>query len=152
MPKDPTKNIDRYKVAGGDLNEFEFQQNQEELSEQGSPEPENLIPGTPPEQKVEEVTKRAEEVVQTRANARSAKPSTKKTTRKATRKAPTRKKTTKKTAAKKQASKTRSTKKAGKKQASKPRSAKKAASKRTTKKKAAPRGRAASKRKPARKK
>lgn len=26
MPKDPTKNVDRYKVRGGALNEFEFQQ------------------------------------------------------------------------------------------------------------------------------
>ena len=26
MPKDPTKNVDRYKVRGGTLNEFEFQQ------------------------------------------------------------------------------------------------------------------------------
>ena len=28
MPKDATKNIDRYKVRGGQLNEFEFHQNQ----------------------------------------------------------------------------------------------------------------------------
>jgi hypothetical protein len=26
MPKDATKNIDRYKVRGGELNEFEFHQ------------------------------------------------------------------------------------------------------------------------------
>lgn len=28
MPKDAKKNVDRYKVAGGHLNEFEFHQNQ----------------------------------------------------------------------------------------------------------------------------
>ena len=28
MPKDATKNVDRYKVRGGQLNEFEFHQNQ----------------------------------------------------------------------------------------------------------------------------
>jgi hypothetical protein len=27
MPKDATKNVDRYKVRGGELNEFEFTQN-----------------------------------------------------------------------------------------------------------------------------
>ena len=26
MPKDPTKNVDRYKVRGGHLNEYEYQQ------------------------------------------------------------------------------------------------------------------------------
>ena len=31
MPKDATKNVDRYKVRGGDLNEFEYHQNQEQF-------------------------------------------------------------------------------------------------------------------------
>ena len=31
MPKDVTKNVDRYKVRGGDINEFEFHQNQEQF-------------------------------------------------------------------------------------------------------------------------
>ena len=26
MPKDATKNVDRYKIAGGHLNEYEFEQ------------------------------------------------------------------------------------------------------------------------------
>ena len=30
MPKDATKNIDRYKIRGGQLNEFDLHQNQEE--------------------------------------------------------------------------------------------------------------------------
>ena len=29
MPKDATKNVDRYKIRGGQLNEFDFHQNQE---------------------------------------------------------------------------------------------------------------------------
>ena len=32
MPKDATKNIDRYKIRGGQLNEFDFHQNQEDLT------------------------------------------------------------------------------------------------------------------------
>lgn len=31
MPKDATKNVDRYKVRGGDINEFEFHRNQEQF-------------------------------------------------------------------------------------------------------------------------
>ena len=33
MPKDAKKNIDRYKIRGGDLNEFEFSQNQARVKE-----------------------------------------------------------------------------------------------------------------------
>lgn len=158
MPKDPTKNIARYKIAGGEMNEFEFQQNQEQLAEQRSSDLENLIPGTPPEQRVEAVTERAEEVVETQANATSAKPSKKRPTRKATRKAaskkkaPSKKAAAKKPAAKKPARKTRTTKKAGKKGATKPRSAKKPARQRATKKKPATKSKVTSKRKPSRKK
>jgi hypothetical protein len=34
MPKDATKNVDRYKIRGGHLNEFEYDKNQEALAEQ----------------------------------------------------------------------------------------------------------------------
>jgi hypothetical protein len=34
MPKDPTKNVDRYKIRGGHLNAFEFHQNQGTVSQQ----------------------------------------------------------------------------------------------------------------------
>jgi hypothetical protein len=34
MPKDPTKNVDRYKIRGGHLNAFEFHQNQGAVSQQ----------------------------------------------------------------------------------------------------------------------
>ena len=33
MPKDAKKNVDRYKLAGGHLNEFEFHQNQGQVKE-----------------------------------------------------------------------------------------------------------------------
>ena len=33
MPKDAKKNVDRYKIRGGDLNEFEYQQNQGQVRE-----------------------------------------------------------------------------------------------------------------------
>ncbi|HEX7334765.1 MAG TPA: hypothetical protein VF290_24900 [Pyrinomonadaceae bacterium] len=49
MPKDPTKNVDRYKIRGGTLNEFEFDQNQAAYEEQKSKGGGKLIPGTPPE-------------------------------------------------------------------------------------------------------
>ena len=49
MPKDPTKNVDSYKIRGGEFNEFDFHQNQEELAEKPQRRGANLIPGTPPE-------------------------------------------------------------------------------------------------------
>ena len=36
MPKDATKNVDRYKVRGGQLNEFDYTKNQEEFAERGT--------------------------------------------------------------------------------------------------------------------
>ena len=33
MPKDAKRNVDRYKIRGGDLNEFEFHQNQAQVKE-----------------------------------------------------------------------------------------------------------------------
>jgi len=55
MPKDPKKNVDRYKVRGGDINEFEYGQNQEALAQQKPNTDANLIPGTPPEKKAQEM-------------------------------------------------------------------------------------------------
>lgn len=34
MPKDPTRNIDRYQIDGGHLNEFEFHRNQEAMAQE----------------------------------------------------------------------------------------------------------------------
>jgi hypothetical protein len=36
MPKDATKNVDRYKIRGGQLNEFDYTRNQEQFAEQGT--------------------------------------------------------------------------------------------------------------------
>ena len=33
MPKDATKNVDRYKIRGGQINEFDYHENQEALAE-----------------------------------------------------------------------------------------------------------------------
>ena len=50
MPKDATKNVDRYKVRGGQLNEFEYSENQKALAGKKPKGRETLIPGTPPEE------------------------------------------------------------------------------------------------------
>jgi hypothetical protein len=50
MPKDATKNIDRYKIRGGQLNEFEYAQSQKALAEKKPQGGAKLIPGTPPEE------------------------------------------------------------------------------------------------------
>jgi hypothetical protein len=49
MPKDATKNVDRYKIRGGQLNEFEYTQNQKAVAEKKPQGGAKLIPGTPPE-------------------------------------------------------------------------------------------------------
>jgi hypothetical protein len=59
MPKDATKNVDRYKVRGGTFNEFEFAENQEQFSEQKGKGDGKLIPGTPPETKTRAAKKPA---------------------------------------------------------------------------------------------
>ena len=51
MPKDASKNVDRYKIRGGTLNEFEFAENQEALAEDKPKQGSKLIPGTPPEER-----------------------------------------------------------------------------------------------------
>ena len=50
MPKDATKNVDRYKVRGGQLNEFEYTENQKALAGKKEKAEGKLIPGTPPEE------------------------------------------------------------------------------------------------------
>ena len=108
MPKDATKNVDRYKIRGGQLNEFDFHQNQEEFAEQQSTRATNLIPGTPPEERAEglrPVVKKApakKKAVKT-TKATKATKSSKATKRKNT--APSRGATAKKLAARKAAKK-----------------------------------------------
>jgi len=50
MPKDATKNVDRYKIRGGRLNEFEYTENQKALAGKKAKSGAKLIPGTPPEE------------------------------------------------------------------------------------------------------
>ena len=50
MPKDATKNVDRYKIRGGTLNEFEYTENQKALAGKKAKPGAKLIPGTPPEE------------------------------------------------------------------------------------------------------
>ena len=51
MPKDATKNVDRYKIRGGTLNEFEYTENQKALAGKKPKSGAQLIPGTPPEER-----------------------------------------------------------------------------------------------------
>ena len=57
MPKDATKNVDRYKIRGGQLNEFDFHRNQEDFATKQQVQNTDLIPGTPPEEKRTTATK-----------------------------------------------------------------------------------------------
>lgn len=50
MPKDASKNVDRYKVRGGQFNEFEYAENQKDLAGKKPKSDAKLIPGTPPEE------------------------------------------------------------------------------------------------------
>jgi hypothetical protein len=100
MPKDAKKNIDRYKIRGGDLNEFEFSQNQARVKEA-----------------VPETQKSAPPMKGPTAKSSTTKgPTAKKTTAKKSAKQKTAKKSAKKTTAKKSAKQTsKQTKKAAKK-------------------------------------
>ena len=98
MPKDPAENIDRYKIRGGQLNEYEFQRNQESLTEAKREEVANLIPGTPPEQRSEQL----KELIQKRTPA--AKKATKTSAKKSAKKVTSRKSGAKRTSAKKSGS------------------------------------------------
>ena len=96
MPKDPTKNVDRYKIRGGTLNEFELHENQEAYEQQGSKKASaNLIPGTPPE-KANKATK---------SKKTTKKEVTRKATKKTTKTVATRGASAKKLAARKAAKK-----------------------------------------------
>lgn len=137
MPKDATKNIDRYKIEGGQLNEFEFQANQEDLSKQPETGDSHLIPGTPPEQSVPQVVEKAKAIVKKRARTVAADRGGKKAAAKksAAKKASKKKPVTSKKAVKpSKASKKTPSKKAAKKTAAKAGTKKKATKKAATKK------------------
>jgi hypothetical protein len=145
MPKNPKLNIARYKVQGGELNEYDFHKNQQAFVQQH--EPESLIPGTPPEQKTPPADAGVGALGESIANVETppaAKGSRKTTTKKASKKATTKKATTRKTTKKstkkakpakaRKASKSRTSKRPTKRM--KGRSTKKAAKKSGTKTKA----------------
>ena len=74
MPKDATKNLDRYKVRGGTLNEFEYTENQKALVGKKAKTEGKLIPGTPPE----EATPGLQPAVKATSKARKSTKATKK--------------------------------------------------------------------------
>src|SRR5687768_8152584 len=99
MPKDASKNVDRYKIAGGHLNEFEFHQNQGQLKElekppQGATARKLMANKVATKTAMAEATKKAA----TKATKKAATEATKKAVTKATKKAAT--KATKKVATK----------------------------------------------------
>jgi hypothetical protein len=107
MPKDATKNIDRYKIRGGQLNEFEYTENQRALAEKKPKGDVKLIPGTPPEEAVEglrPVVKATTKATKTTKSTKKAKKSSTKATKKA-KTSTTRGATAKKLAARKMAAK-----------------------------------------------
>jgi hypothetical protein len=77
MPKDATKNIDRYKIRGGQINEFEYTENQKALAGKKSKGGAQLIPGRPPEEAGEGVQPTV------KAAAKDIKSTTKKAAKKA---------------------------------------------------------------------
>jgi hypothetical protein len=96
MPKDATKNVDRYKVRGGELNEYDFHQNQEEFAQQQEGQTGNLIPGTPPEARKGIKTIKNSRATKGTKSTKERKPAAVSAKKRATRKAATKKATTKK--------------------------------------------------------
>lgn len=101
MPKDASKNVDRYKIAGGHLNEFEFHQNQGQLKElekpaHGATARELMANKVATKKATAEATKKAA----TKATKKAATKATKKVAPKASKKRATKKGATKKAAKK----------------------------------------------------
>ena len=124
MPKNPKLNIARYKVDGGELNEYEFHKNQQAFVQQQN-EQESLIPGTPPEQKAEQ-SEKLQELVAGIGQKSAPKSGTKRAAK------PAKKRSTK--AAKKSSKKAKPTKTARASKASTSKRATKGTKGRTTKK------------------
>ena len=97
MPKDATKNVDRYKIRGGQLNEFEYTENQKALAGKKEQAETKLIPGTPPEDAVPGL----QPVVKATSKARKSTKATKKANNTSTRGATAKKLAARKAAAKK---------------------------------------------------
>jgi hypothetical protein len=75
MPKDPKRNIQRYQIQGGNLNEFEFQKSQSEMAEESElPLPvETDNPNVSRAKRVAEVTTKAHRKVEKRKKSGHAK-------------------------------------------------------------------------------
>lgn len=62
MPKDASKNVDRYKIRGGDINEFEFHKSQEEFlatkSTKGTKKPTGMKKGATTKKAARKATKK----------------------------------------------------------------------------------------------
>lgn len=127
MPKNPKLNIARYKVQGGELNQYEFHQNQQALAQQEQEAA--FIPGTPPEVKAQEQSEKIQELnAPTQPAAKSSRKAPAKKSAKA------RKGSSAQAARKSTKKSTRKAKPAKASKASKTRTSKKAAVKRSTKK------------------
>src|SRR4030095_6884511 len=130
MQKNPKLNVARYKVDGGEINQYEFQQNQEIFAQQREFDDDAMMPGTPPEETLQAQTHPAssdmvdelvsgieskapatttKKAVARKATKKAGKKATKKAAKKATKKAG--KKSTKKAAKRSGASKGRASKK-----------------------------------------
>ena len=148
MPKDPTKNIFQYKIRGGHLNEFEFQQNQGQVKEQHDRpwekenfDPNAALPGHDPESASPKAQAKHPRAGSTGAK-QPAKADSKKAMKKASKKAVKKSaKTTGKSAAKKAAKKSAKTtgktaakKSTGRKPGSAPRVKKASTTRRSAKK------------------
>lgn len=135
MPKDATKNIDRYKIRGGSLNEYEYAENQAALADQNPSGQTNLIPGTPPEQKMEELRPQIKAAAKktTKKSVKATKST--KTAKAAKQSAKAAKKATKATKASKQTAKAKKSPKGGNtKSSTRGASAKKLAARKAAKK------------------
>ena len=158
MPKDRTENIDRYKVRGGQLNEYELERNEGEFEDSravSQPEGgEGLRGADEPNaprrvaERIQQVEQRAHEIVERRRAKEAGGSASKKGARKGgakkagkKRAGKSAKKTIKKTAGK---SAKKSAKKTTARKGSKSRGAKKGAAKKGSKKGAAKKGRRAS--------
>ena len=158
MPKDRTENIDRYKVRGGQLNEYELEKNEGEFEDSravSQPEGgEGLRGADEPNaprrvaERIQQVEQRAHEIVERRRAKQAGGSASKKGARKGgakkagkKRAGKSAKKTIKKTAGK---SAKKSAKQKTARKGSKSRGAKKGAAKKGSKKGAAKKGRRAS--------
>ena len=109
MPKDATKNVDRYKVRGGQFDEFQYAENQKALAGKKAQGEAKLIPGTPPEEAAEglqptvKATRKATKSTKKKANKSSTQGASAKklAARKAAKKSAAKKSATKKLATKK---------------------------------------------------